>query len=386
MRRSLLVLVILAISTGALASGYAIWSYVSSDRKDSATTAGTGSSDGAKPSGSSRVAAMAPPAAMTPGGPLAIEVARIEAGGASVLAGRALPNHKVTILANGREIATVTATDEGQWSAIVTEGIAAGPLELSIASEPKDGGAKVTGAARQLVVPPAQPSLASAPPRPQIAVTVPPPATPEAKRAARADGEDAASKRALAEFEALVERARKEAATQQTPSASPTAQNGGSAVPVMPSMKAGPNGSSPSAASPAPATKLAAAVPPTAPAAPSVQAPIPVPITFTSNRIALTRNGERAAALLAEYVRLKKPSAIRLSGHADARGPDGYNMRLSLRRLEAVERYLRAAGYTGELSLVPRGKRDPFQGIDRRRMPLREIYQADRRVELHLTP
>lgn len=100
----------------------------------------------------------------------------------------------------------------------------------------------------------------------------------------------------------------------------------------------------------------------------------------------LTANGERAAALLAEYLRLKQPAGIMLSGHADARGPDAYNMRLSRRRLEAIERYLRAAGYSGELSLVPRGKREPYLGIDRRRLPLREIYQADRRVELHLTP
>jgi outer membrane protein OmpA-like peptidoglycan-associated protein len=117
-----------------------------------------------------------------------------------------------------------------------------------------------------------------------------------------------------------------------------------------------------------------------------VQAPIPVPITFVSNQVVLTPGGERAASLLAEYLRLKRPASVTLSGHADARGPDGYNMRLSLRRLEAIERYLRAAGYSGGLSLVPRGKRDPFQGIDRRRLPLREIQQADRRVELQLTP
>jgi len=111
-----------------------------------------------------------------------------------------------------------------------------------------------------------------------------------------------------------------------------------------------------------------------------------VPITFVTDETTLTSNGERAAALLAEYLRLKRPAGITLSGHADARGPDSYNMRLSRRRLEAIERYLRAAGYSGELSLLPRGKREPYQGIDRRHLPLREIYQADRRVELRLKP
>jgi outer membrane protein OmpA-like peptidoglycan-associated protein len=117
-----------------------------------------------------------------------------------------------------------------------------------------------------------------------------------------------------------------------------------------------------------------------------MSAPIPVPITFETDEDLLTDNGERAAALLAEYLKLKQPAGITLSGHADARGSDGYNMRLSLKRLKAIERYLRAAGYSGALSLVPRGKREPYQGVDRRHLPLREIYQADRRVELRITP
>ena len=120
-------------------------------------------------------------------------------------------------------------------------------------------------------------------------------------------------------------------------------------------------------------------------AARAEQAPIPVPITFVTDQTALTDNGARAAALLAEYLRLKRPSGVALSGHADSRGPDGYNMRLSLRRLQAIERYLRAAGYSGALSLEPRGKREPFKGIDRKRLPRHQIYQADRRVELRLT-
>lgn len=141
----------------------------------------------------------------------------------------------------------------------------------------------------------------------------------------------------------------------------------------------------------APGTKIAAATPPAGttgsePTPVALPAPIPVPITFMTDETTLTANGERAAALLAEYLRLKQPAGITLSGHADARGPDAYNMRLSLRRLATIEEYLRAAGYTGDLELVPRGKREPYLGIDRRRLPLREIYQADRRVELHLTP
>ncbi len=458
MRRSLLVLIISGISSGAVASGYALWNYASSDRSESTAAtaiAPAGATMKSAPAGASAVASLAPSApAMTPGvsALLAIEVARIDAGGPSVLAGRSPPNHKVTLLANGREIGSATATDEGQWSIIVSDGIAAGPLELSIVSQPKEGGAQVRGAARQLVVPPASASslAAAALTRPQPAKTAavdnkapaphvaPQPLErpqveakqveaksqrPSAPAQARAGSDDAAGKRALAEFEALVEKTRKEVAAQRAaPSASqsaPVAQNTPSNTAsstsrvVGSSEPASARASAPTAAAQsaaeqaqasaaptsersgapaamAPGTKIAAAIPPAGvggePAPAAISAPIPVPITFMTDETTLTANGERAAALLAEYLRLKQPAGIMLSGHADARGPDAYNMRLSRRRLEALERYLRAAGYSGELSLVPRGKREPYLGIDRRRLPLREIYQADRRVELHLTP
>jgi outer membrane protein OmpA-like peptidoglycan-associated protein len=84
-------------------------------------------------------------------------------------------------------------------------------------------------------------------------------------------------------------------------------------------------------------------------------------------------------------LRLKRPGGISLSGHADSRGPDGYNMALSKRRLEAIERYLRQAGYAGNLSLTPKGKSEPYLGVDRTRLSQQEVYQADRRVELRLT-
>jgi outer membrane protein OmpA-like peptidoglycan-associated protein len=434
MRRSLLVLIISGISTGAVASGYALWSYMSEPAGSVTASAIAPAGGASKPASGTKVAAITPPPAATPPGAsslLAIEVARIDAGGPSVLAGRSPPNHKVTILANGREVASAIATDEGQWSAIVPDGIAAGPLELSISSQPKEGGATVRGASRQLVVPEGAPQLATAPSRqlasadnkapapraapqpierPQGEVKRPSPAS------TRAEGDDIASKRALAEFEALVERTRKEMGAQQAarPSAPAESSRTSAESPVAQALKpssrvaasvhahAAPALTAPTNASPtptAPETKLAAVLPPTipAPAASSptpatrptpaaVQAPIPLPITFETNDDALTPNGARAAALLAEYLKLKRPAGITLSGHADARGSDGYNMRLSLRRLKAIERYVRAAGYSGALSLLARGKREPYQGIDRRQRPMREIYQADRRVELRLTP
>jgi outer membrane protein OmpA-like peptidoglycan-associated protein len=362
-----------------LASGYALWTYASGEWATEVATAPQDANIKSAPAGA-KLAALTPPATLPPGTSslLAIEVARIDAGGSSVLAGRSPPNHKVTLLANGREIATVTATDEGQWAAVVDEGIDAGPLELSIVSQPKEGGATVRGAPRQLVVPAAPASALAAAqsrsvpaqsaavdnkgtspraaaqsidrPGGQAQVKSGMPAPAQAPTQAKSD--EAASKRALAEFEALVERTRKEMAQQPATSPVKAESNRGATV-----LAAGPPPTPmqvPASAAPAaPETRLAAAAPPAvspsvarterAPAA--IQAPIPVPITFVSNQVALTSDGERAASLLAEYLRLKQPAGITLSGHADARGPDGYNMRLSLRRLEIIERYLRAAGY-----------------------------------------
>jgi outer membrane protein OmpA-like peptidoglycan-associated protein len=111
---------------------------------------------------------------------------------------------------------------------------------------------------------------------------------------------------------------------------------------------------------------------------------VPVPITFLTGEGTMTPEGVRAAHLLAEYVRIVKPHTITLSGHADVRGSDDYNFDLSRRRLETIRSFLRETGYTGDLNLLPKGKSEPYQGIDRQTASVQEVYQADRRVELRL--
>jgi outer membrane protein OmpA-like peptidoglycan-associated protein len=110
----------------------------------------------------------------------------------------------------------------------------------------------------------------------------------------------------------------------------------------------------------------------------------PVPITFVTGSSAMTAEGARAADLLAQYLGITKPEAVTLSGHADIRGGDVYNLELSRQRLLAIETYLRQRGYTGRLSLLPKGKAEPYQGIDRSSQPIEVVYQADRRVELRV--
>jgi len=111
---------------------------------------------------------------------------------------------------------------------------------------------------------------------------------------------------------------------------------------------------------------------------------VPIPIKFVFEEANFTPAGERAVALLLTYVKIKNFKSITLSGHADERGEEPYNLELSEARLDAVAAYLRSGGYGGELTLRPKGELEPFQGVDRERFELEELYQLDRRVELHL--
>lgn len=109
---------------------------------------------------------------------------------------------------------------------------------------------------------------------------------------------------------------------------------------------------------------------------------IPVPIGFAFNEAALTEDGREAAHLLVEYVMLEKFTSLKLTGHADERGRHDYNLALSSERLKTVANMLSAAGYSGELHLVPVGETEPFAGVDRSKLPQEVLYELDRRVVL----
>lgn len=112
---------------------------------------------------------------------------------------------------------------------------------------------------------------------------------------------------------------------------------------------------------------------------------IPVPIMFVYNESKLTPEGERAAALLLEYLTLKHLTSVELTGHADERGTDNYNYDLSRERLETVSKLLKDGGFGGDLKLTPKGKSEPYSGVDRSAYSGEALYQLDRRVELRVT-
>jgi outer membrane protein OmpA-like peptidoglycan-associated protein len=110
----------------------------------------------------------------------------------------------------------------------------------------------------------------------------------------------------------------------------------------------------------------------------------PMPITFAYNESKLSLTGQQQAVALSQFLNKQKFTSVTLSGHADERGSDEFNMELSRQRLETVAHYLYQSGYTGELKLIPQGKRQPYLAPDRERLPKEDAFQLDRRVELRL--
>lgn len=339
------------------------------------------------------------------------DVARIDPGGTSVFAGRTAPKQWVTVLADGKPVGTVRADDNGEWTLVVD-----GPL-------PRSPSLSVVAASEPPSPPPAR-IAAAEPPR------VEPDATTPGTRNAEAVGREI-----IGRLERMVAQAR--AAETASPPFADTPPSGAPGGPVSSDAGDGPDVVAPLRGSPAnanapdgapeavgsPAVASATAALPAMPGAsptperrtrqqptdprltaadpapgmavaglPQAEASAaadrgaqlgtPIPIMFNYREASFTDEGRRAAELLLEYVRLKKLRSLRLSGHADERGTVDLNLELSRDRLEAVARFMRAGGYDGTLDMIPRGKSQPFMGVDRSKYPQDVLYQLDRRVEL----
>src|SRR5262249_10370002 len=100
------------------------------------------------------------------------------------------------------------------------------------------------------------------------------------------------------------------------------------------------------------------------------QTSIPLPVLFVFREATFTIDGRKAVSLLLDYLKLKRVSFVSLTGHADERGSDQLNMDLSMERLSAVAKFLHDHGFHGELELIPKGKIEPYTGVDRSMFPL----------------
>lgn len=366
------------------------------------------------------------PATAEPGpGSVALDISRISPDGPSVFAGRAEPGTYVTLMENGKPAGTAKADASGSWSLSTEHKFASADPEISFevaeapppTPEPPDEEAQTAEAKPEPAAPePAEPDSA-----PTVAGDVMRKfenLVSEAREEAAAEErrkiaqekqarlEDA--KRKDAERRAAAEKApdkeaaekprtpeREEAAAEQT-AVAPAETKASSASDRSASESRTSAGSADAASRPKTTvessaeedtsdTETAMMAAPGKAAKPKAQAPIPVPIMFVYNQATLTPEGERAAELLLEYLLLKRLDVVELTGHADERGTYAYNFELSRERLDAVAEILKAGGYKGELKLTPKGKTEPFEGIDRSKYRGEALYQFDRRVELRVS-
>lgn len=287
----------------------------------------------------------------------ALDISRVSETEASVFAGRAKPNTYVTLLADGTPVGTAKADANGDWSLVTEHKFASKDPAISFTTSDEA---------------PAPPAIAAAP--------VSPTTLPDPKQNAGAASD------VLKEFENMVAEAREDAAREKATAEASVAQDKPSSEGTVPATPENAPSSPPAPASADNSATAAAAEPKAGPAVSSSPATeevtIPVPIMFDYNAATLTAEGDRAARLLLEYVTLRRLSRVALSGHADERGSDDYNVALSRERLDAVAKILREGGYTGSLDLVPKGKSEPYMGVDRSKFSGEALYQLDRRVEL----
>lgn len=353
--------------------------------------AGPPKSEPSKPTDSAEKAIEETTAALTPSpkgqqqyGSVAIDISRISPNGVSVFAGKAAPDSYVTVMEDGKAAGTVKADSEGEWMLSTEHKFASADPKLSY----------------------------------EVSTTPPPAPEPPPAKIAKADpAPTSAAGEVMRKFENMVEEARKEAKKEASPAnesaaAEPPSANSNptpsasapetnSAATADTNTSSSSSSSSSSAERTAPSRDATPSSPPsavTADAAPTVtvQPPkaasegvktdaIPVPLMFVYNESKLTSDGERAAALLLEYLTLKRLNSVELTGHADERGTDNYNYDLSRERLETVARILKDGGYAGELKLSPKGKSEPYMGVDRSAYSGEALFQLDRRVELRVT-
>jgi outer membrane protein OmpA-like peptidoglycan-associated protein len=373
--------------------------------------------------------------AQAPG--VSIDIARISRDGSSVFAGRSEPNSYVTILEGDRPVGWVKADSNGEWTLVTEHKFASLDPNLTYTASPTR---PAEAAAREVAAADTRSAVSSGPAQGSVSDAarsagrpddakgeVSSPATPQAVTAellkkfegmvaeAREEAKREREKAASSEATAAAEKKSAESAPSATaaaPAASPPPssaradtrpQNGATSPPASVTGTVAPGApdarpeASPSAAprpseAPAPRAAAATAAPASSPrsdtsaseASPQSPAAIPVPIMFVYNESTFTEDGQKAADLLLEYLLLKHPVSVTLSGHADERGSEEYNMDLSRERLEAVERYLKAGGFTGQLNLIPKGKSEPYMGVDRSKYAGEALFQLDRRVELRL--
>ena len=377
--------------------------------------------------------ALAPATPRSEGDAPAFDIARIDPEGTSVFAGRAEPNTRITVTADGQEVGTADVDENGEWTLTTEARITNPDAKLALFKAAHDGASataeRSTAAGSDDAAKTSRSSVtannadaatsspnkvadadATAGSAPASGVDEPQPKSAGAVTAnmlknlegmvadARSEAEQSGGAGAMAsptaaadtEPQASQQRPQQLANIPQTPqqfadtppqhvAEVPGAGDGEGAAPLQHSAASPPAPVAPAQTPPPGTAQQLAAQTPT----PSIS--VPVPVTFVYNEATLTSDGRRAAALLLEYLQIKRFPKITLTGHADERGTNELNMSLSRERLETVARFLREGGYAGQLELIPKGKTEPYLGVVRGDFSQEDLWQLDRRVELVVT-
>ncbi|MBM3564582.1 MAG: OmpA family protein [Alphaproteobacteria bacterium] len=84
-------------------------------------------------------------------------------------------------------------------------------------------------------------------------------------------------------------------------------------------------------------------------------------VFFDWDKADLTAEARKIIATAAEDAKKGNVARIRATGHADRSGPDGYNMKLSMRRAVAVKGELARLGVAEkDIAVVAKGEREPL--------------------------
>jgi outer membrane protein OmpA-like peptidoglycan-associated protein len=114
---------------------------------------------------------------------------------------------------------------------------------------------------------------------------------------------------------------------------------------------------------------------------------VPVPLQFVFDEDNLTDLGRAEAEKMVEELKEESNPRIHLVGHTDPKGSDAYNQALSLRRAEAIRKFLIERGYPPDrITVEGRGKRDAETFMRKivyaSRFSEEDIHQILRRVEI----
>jgi outer membrane protein OmpA-like peptidoglycan-associated protein len=108
---------------------------------------------------------------------------------------------------------------------------------------------------------------------------------------------------------------------------------------------------------------------------------VPLPVQFETASAVLSPVGQKAADELLQALRAQRPKQLTIVGHADERGEDTYNLRLSEDRLKAVKKFLQDQGIEARITTVAKGKREPLKVEGLSDLSQEEIWALNRRVE-----